>query len=237
MMGMNTILSGFSGVLLPYSVRTDDFFMVVLAVMCLLYAFLYSKCRKYLAGQYRNFFRDRSRNSSFTDAALVDVRYLAVLFVLACMSVGMTAYNLLMRTVPGSVELSSPALLFGASTVAILLYFGAKLLSYSIIGNVFFGRSAVSVWNDAYLLVIYTAGVVLYPFLILMVFMEIGIRFSIILLAILLIFAKIMIFCKWIKVFFQNHDSLFLLILYFCALEIVPFFLLYKGIGKFLVVF
>lgn len=36
-------------------------------------------------------------------------------------------------------------------------------------------------------------------------------------------------FYKWIKLFFHQFSGLFLLILYFCALEIVPCLLLYQG--------
>ncbi len=47
---------------------------------------------------------------------------------------------------------------------------------------------------------------------------------------IILIFAKILMFYKWIKLFFfHQFGALFLLILYFCALEILPCLLLYQG--------
>ena len=42
-------------------------------------------------------------------------------------------------------------------------------------------------------------------------------------------FDKILMFYKWIKLFFHQFGALFLLILYFCALEILPCLLLYQG--------
>ena len=39
-------------------------------------------------------------------------------------------------------------------------------------------------------------------------------------------------FYKWIKLFFDKISSLFLLILYFCALEIMPYLLLYQGLRE-----
>ena len=41
--------------------------------------------------------------------------------------------------------------------------------------------------------------------------------------------SKILMFYKWIKLFFHQFGALFLLILYFCALEILPCLLLYQG--------
>ena len=233
---MNTILSGFPGVLLPYSIRTDDFFTLVLVGVSFLYAFLYGRCRKYLVYQFRNFFRDRSRSSSFVDVALVDTRYLLVLFFLACISIGMTAYNIVMQGFPGLMSLPSPMLLLCGLSGAFMLYQGLKLLSYLVIGNVFFGRGPVDLWMDSYLLIIYTSGIILYPILLVLIFTGGSVEFTIYLSAFLLILAKILLFCKWIKLFFANNESLFFLILYFCALEIIPFFILYRGIEKILVI-
>jgi hypothetical protein len=35
---------------------------------------------------------------------------------------------------------------------------------------------------------------------------------------------------KWFRFFFQNKSGTLLLIVYFCALEIIPCFLLYRGL-------
>ena len=48
----------------------------------------------------------------------------------------------------------------------------------------------------------------------------------------LMFFTKILMFYKWIKLFFDKISSLFLLILYFCALEIMPYLLLYQGLRE-----
>ena len=50
--------------------------------------------------------------------------------------------------------------------------------------------------------------------------------------SIILIFTKMLMFYKWIKLFFHQFGDLFLLILYFCALEIVPCLLLYQGMVR-----
>ena len=42
-------------------------------------------------------------------------------------------------------------------------------------------------------------------------------------------FTNMLMFYKWIKLFFHQFGDLFLLILYFCALEILPCLLLYQG--------
>lgn len=232
-----TLLSGFSGVLLPYSIQTDDSFSLMLVGVFFLYAFLFGRCRKYLFQQVRNFFSVRNRNSFFSETNMVDLRYLIALFVLSCISVGMTAYHFVMQTFSGALGKFTPVemmfLLVGGS----LLYFCLKLLAYFLVCATYFDRSQVSSWMDTFLLIVYFSGILLFPFLLVFVFAGVSAGFCIYLLAGLLIFSKILIFCKWFRLFFVNVESLFLLILYFCALEIIPFSIFYRAIDKILVVF
>ena len=65
------------------------------------------------------------------------------------------------------------------------------------------------------------------PFFVFFFFLNMTIFFIIGL--ILLIFIKLFMFFKWIKLFFHQLSAAFLLILYFCALEIIPCLLLYQG--------
>ena len=46
----------------------------------------------------------------------------------------------------------------------------------------------------------------------------------------LMFFTKILMFYKWIKLFCSNLYGILLLILYFCALEIIPCFIVYRGV-------
>ncbi|MFG6412036.1 MAG: DUF4271 domain-containing protein, partial [Bacteroides acidifaciens] len=69
----------------------------------------------------------------------------------------------------------------------------------------------------------------LFSFLLFLVYIDLSLTNLIISGSIILIFAKILMFYKWIKLFFHQFSELFLLIVYFCALEIIPCLLLYQG--------
>ena len=66
-------------------------------------------------------------------------------------------------------------------------------------------------------------------FVLFLVYFDLSLTNLVIIGSIILIFTKILMFYKWIKLFFHQFSGLFLLILYFCALEIVPCLLLYQG--------
>lgn len=75
------------------------------------------------------------------------------------------------------------------------------------------------------------AGFLLFPLVLLAVYFDLNANTAKILIFIILGFTKIMLFYKCIRNFFPHIHGSFHLILYFCALEIVPDLFLWKGIG------
>ena len=123
----------------------------------------------------------------------------------------------------------SPLLLLGIYVGSCLAYFLLKWLLYMFIGWTFFDKNKTNIWLESYSTLIYYAGFALFPFVLFSsLFRPESHQFghnwnhnS--------NFAKILMFYKWIKLFFHQFGALFLLILYFCALEILPCLLLYQG--------
>lgn len=233
----NILATGFQGEPLPYSPRLDDSLTLGILVVFLLYAFVGARCRKYLTYQTRNFFTNRNRNSFFSDVAVIDRRHLLTLFILSATTLAMVLYNYAMQVLMPHVTVLRPGWQLGALAGGIALGLGLKLLLYQLTGYIFFDRARLSAWIDAYLLVVFYWGIVLFPGLLLLVFTDLTPDAGLYMFAFLLVSTKILLFYKWFKLFFNNHDRLLLLILYFCALEIIPLFLLYKGIMDSMVVF
>ena len=74
------------------------------------------------------------------------------------------------------------------------------------------------------------AGFLLFPLVLLAVYFDLNAETAKILIFIILGITKIMLFYKCIRNFFPHIHGSFHLILYFCALEILPDFVLWKGI-------
>ena len=70
----------------------------------------------------------------------------------------------------------------------------------------------------------------LFPFVLFIVYFDLSLQLTVIIGLILAFFTKILMFYKWFKLFCSNLHGSFLLILYFCALEIMPCFMLYQGV-------
>lgn len=171
----------------------------------------------------------RERTSIFAASTAADVRYLLLLVFQTCILSGICIFNYFNDVQPTLMEKVSPPLLLGIYILICLLYLLLKWLFYSFLGWVFFDKNRTTIWLESYSTLIYYLGFVLFPFVLLLVYFDLNILFLVSIGLFLIIFAKILMFYKWIKLFFHQFSGLFLLILYFCALEIVPCLLLYQG--------
>lgn len=221
--------SGFQGTPISYSPRTDDAIALTLLACFFLSSIALARGKKFLSQQVKDFVLHRDRTSIFDSSTAADVRYLIVLVVQTCVLAGITFLNYFHDTTPALMERVSPLLLLGVYVGSCLAYFLLKWLLYMFLGWTFFDKNRTNMWLESYSTLIYYVGFALFPFVLFLVYFDLSFTNLIIIGAIILIFTKILMFYKWIKLFFHHFGTLFLLILYFCALEIVPCLLLYQG--------
>ena len=221
--------SGFEGTPISYSPRTDDAIALTLLACFFLSSIVLARGKKFLSQQVKDFVLHRERTSIFDSSTAADVRYLLVLVLQTCVLSGITFLNYFHDTCPALMDHVSSLLLLGIYVGFCLAYFLLKWLLYMFLGWTFFDKNKTNVWLDSYSALIYYVGFALFPFVLFLVYFDLILTNLVIIGSIILIFTKILMFYKWIKLFFHQFSGLFLLILYFCALEIVPCLLLYQG--------
>lgn len=222
-------VSGFEGVPLSYAPRTDDAIALTLLSCFFLSSIALAKGKKFLTQQVKDFVLHRERTSIFDGSTAADVRYLIVLVVQTCVLAGITFFNYFQDTRPLLMGRVSPLLLLGVYVGFCLAYFLLKWLLYMLIGWVFFDKNKTNIWLESYSTLIYYVGFALFPYVLFLVYFDLKLTNLIVIGLIILIFTKMLMFYKWLKLFSHQVDTLLLLILYFCALEIVPCLLLYQG--------
>ena len=221
--------SGFEGTPISYSPRTDDAIALTLLVCFFLSSIAMARGKKFLSQQVKDFVLHRERTSIFDSSTAADVRYLLVLVLQTCVLSGITFLNYFHDTCPALMDHVSSLLLLGIYVGFCLAYFLLKWLLYMFLGWTFFDKNKTNIWLESYSALIYYVGFALFPFVLFLVYFDLSLTNLVIIGSIILIFTKILMFYKWIKLFFHQFSGLFLLILYFCALEIVPCLLLYQG--------
>jgi len=221
--------SGFEGTPISYSPRTDDAIALTLLACFFLSSIALARGKKFLSQQVKDFVLHRERTSIFDSSTAADVRYLLVLVLQTCVLSGITFLNYFHDTCPALMDHVSSLLLLGIYVGFCLVYFLLKWLLYMFLGWTFFDKNKTNMWLESYSALIYYVGFALFPFVLFLVYFDLSLTNLVIIGSIILIFTKILMFYKWIKLFFHQFSGLFLLILYFCALEIVPYLLLYQG--------
>lgn len=221
--------SGFEGTPISYSPRTDDAIALTLLACFFLSSIALARGKKFFSQQVKDFVLHRERTSIFDSSTAADVRYLLVLVLQTCVLSGITFLNYFHDTCPALMDHVSSLLLLGIYVGFCLAYFLLKWLLYMFLGWTFFDKNKTNIWLESYSALIYYVGFALFPFVLFLVYFDLSLTNLVIIGSIILIFTKILMFYKWIKLFFHQFSGLFLLILYFCALEIVPCLLLYQG--------
>ncbi|MDR0893050.1 MAG: DUF4271 domain-containing protein [Mediterranea sp.] len=228
------VIAGVAGSPLPYSPRTDNVIALTLVVCLALTAIALARSKGFLSQQVKDFVQHRERTSIFDNSTAGDMRYLMVLIVQTCILSGITAFNVSFAgshpTLPAGSH--TPLLLLALCVGSCIVYFLLKWVVYMFLGWIFFDNSLTKNWLESYSTLIYYTGFILFPFVLCQIYLGLEPTRLLIIAAIILILAKILMFYKWLKLFFGRLGSLFPLILYFCALEILPCLLLYKGMEQ-----
>ena len=220
---------GKEGIPIQYIPRTDDFMALIILICFFISAFVLSRSKKHLLLQMKSFFNQRDRASIFDSSNNVDLRFLILMLLQTCIFSGLFVFNYCDDTYPGLMNHVSPYLLLGIYIAGCACYLLFKWLIYLFVGWIFFDKNKTSLWISSYFTLSYYFGFVLFPFVLLLIYFDLRVVYLIIIGLILLFCVKILMFYKWLKLFFNNLGGLLLLILYFCALEIIPCFLLFRG--------
>ena len=221
---------GVQGIPISYSPKMDDGITLILLGCFFLSAYVLSRSRKFLLQLVKDFLLHRERTSIFASSTATDMRYLLLLILQTCVLSGIYFFNYFIDLNPSLIHTIPPLALLGIYIGACLLYLFVKWLIYSFLGWIFFDKWRMEIWIESYSTLLYYAGLVLFPFILLIVYFDLNLYITMAVGIFLLFLIKFLMFYKWIKLFCNNLYGGFLLILYFCALEIVPCFVLYQGI-------
>ncbi len=221
-------VTGFEGIPIPYSPKLDDGITVTLLGCFILSGYVLSRNRKFLIQLMTDFFLRRERTSIFAISTGTD--YLLLLILQTCILAGICIFNYFINARPELGAQVPPYILPGIYIAVCLLYFFLKWIVYSFLGWIFFNGNQTTLWIESYFTLLYYLGFALFPFVLFFIYFDLSFQIGIITGLILVFFVKLLMFYKWLKFFCNNLHGILLLILYFCALEIIPCFMLYRGV-------
>ena len=223
-------ITGFEGTPIPYSPKLDDGVTLLLLCCFFMTAYVLSRSRKYLGQLMTDFLLNRNRINIFVTTTATDMRYMLLLVLQTCVLAAVCSFNYFIETQPQLSERIPPYILIGIYLAVYMLYIFLKWMVYSFLGWIFFDGSRTTLWLESYSALLYYLGFTLFPFALFLVYFNLSLSSSVIIGLFLIFSIKMLMFYRWVKLFCGNLYGILLLILYFCALEIMPCFITYQGV-------
>lgn len=222
--------AGMRGEPLPYRIHSEWSVACLFLICFFVFAHVVKNGKKYIIQHIKALFQRKERSSLFDDAQGMDNGYTIAFPLLACVCYGLFFYDYSVTAFPALVYVTPHEALIGVYIFLSIVYMLFKWGSYHFVNWIFFERERGKAWIRTYFDILSASCFLLFPLMLFIVYFRPGFVTSNILIAITLVFAKILLYYKGFRNFFGQSYGFLHFILYFCALEMMPLLLLAKGI-------
>jgi len=219
----NIKFSGYEGVFHPSFPATENWVFIALLILLGMSAFSFLRSSGWFIESFRTFFTVKDRGSIFNKSTMSDYesRIFLILFSIGVFS--LFAYSILYSSERAFLLITF--LKFSGATGG---FFLIKYLIIRIIGYVFLHPTIQKLTIESYYNVLTYLGLVLFPMMILHIYLPENLKYYIIIASLILCIVAVLVYTvKLFLIFFNKLASTFYLLLYLCTLEILPVVLLF----------
>ena len=220
---------GVAGDPVPYAIHNDHIITGILIFSFLLIMFALSKISNFMVHQAKHFFYMPKVEQEFTETG-TEVKFQLAFLTITSLYYALLFYFYATRKIADTFILSSEYSLLAIFFITLMAYFAIKAILYTMVNNVFFGPKKNLQFLGSLLFIIATEGVCLFPLVLLLAYFQFSMQNAILYCIFILSLAKILTFYKSYIIFFKQNRFFLQIILYFCALEIVPLVMLWSGL-------
>ena len=218
-------LPGEAGDPVPYTMRSDDV-LVCLILLCFIMAIgILSHSRQAIFHQLREFFHIPRAES--LDDNMPSKLALFALNVQTSLLFGITYYYYTTHYVAENYSLDSHYELMAIYFGVFMAYFLTRTAIYKIVNTVFFDskKNGQMAWSLVFIAAL--EGVAFFPALVMQVYLDFSMQSVVYYFIFVVVIAKLMTFYKCWVIFFRQIGICLQIILYLCALEIIPLLILW----------
>lgn len=209
---------------LPYRVSTDSHTACALLVCFLMLVYMLTRYGSEMRTQMHDFFlptriRQGHRQGLGTAQGLLSMPYVCLMLsVMGSIGVSVIEQDSLGWLSDGSARLAVQ----GFYTASWLCFFFAKINSYAFINWIFFNKQARHEWHDTLFLILSLEATLLFPVLLLAVYMRTSPQVFVWSILSVIMLAKALLLYKASRVFSVKIYGVLHLFVYFCTLEVAP---------------
>ena len=226
------VKAGIEGEPLPYKLESDEAVVGAIGVCFILLLLALQKGSKSVIPFLKEALMLRSSSNTFDERISISSVTTAALCASTMLSSGICLYRYYSSSFPSGEEIGHSLIIIAYSFAFAILIIGKSFL-YQFVNWIFFSNEKKRRWEQGYWGLIAASGVVLFPTLLYAVFLDSEVQISDYLLLMILGIFKILLFYKLFGNFFTHFYGILHLIVYFCALEIIPDLFVWKGVEIF----
>ena len=222
---------GISGDPLPYSIRNDNVITSILLIFFVLTIIAYANTHKFVMRQLKTFFYMPHDGAGEIPESGSELRFQLFLVLLSTVMLSLLYYLYTIHLNGDNFILRSQYHLIAIYMVMMIGYFVISWILYSVVNSVFFDGKRNKHWMKIKLFISSMEGIVMFPAVLLQAYFNMSEQNVIIYVVIVLFFVKLWSFFKCYVVFFRRNVFELQIILYFCALEMVPLLAFWGALG------
>ncbi len=225
------MVQGFSGVILPFSQTIQSIFFLLFVFCFVILAFWFNREGPTLAANFKNIFSGGMRSRTIFKEEITTTGVWSEIFLIFQTILISTIVLFTYSLNKGILDLfiKNVVFVFLAIFLGILLFIGVKYLVYRLIDYIF-AEWGIGEWMEKYFRIIELSGLLIFIPALFFVFVPEYSRIAFFLLIIIFFITLMVVFWNLLNIFAKNKAGLLNYFLYLCAIEIVPFFLIYKGL-------
>ncbi len=212
---------GTAGDPVPYSVHGDDVLTLLLLSCFIVVVVSFSNVSGFFARQAKHFFYVQHATTEITETGN-EVRFQIFLTFLAGLLLSLLFYFFTLHYIGETFVLKSQYHLIVIYMGLIVGYMLLKTLVQTLANLIFFGGKKSIQWIKSMLFLTSVEGIALFPIVMLRAYFDLSMQNVVIYFIIVLLIVKILTFYKAFVIFFRLNVVSLQIILYFCALEMVP---------------
>jgi len=216
----------------PIAVKYDvnNWGFILFFICFFIFANIISNRNRFLLSMFSGLYRNKDRHSMFYETVTNETLNKIVLSLQTIFLISIIFYCYAVHEHFLSITVAQMLPFLGKCFLILIVFFLYKFLSYLIVGNIFFRKEGVVQWNNEFFSLISLNGIFLFLPTLILFYVENIYIICIYFMIFYLIFNLFFIFYKIYVIFFQGKQRLLYFILYLCTQEIVPLYLVYRGL-------
>ena len=221
---------GVAGDPVPESMMNDSLITGLLILCFLVMTFAFSRISGFIGRQLKDFFYVQKGEHTVTETG-TELRIQILFSVITCLTISMLYYLYVISTVDDTFIFTTEHALLGVIFLIVVAYFLLKYLLYWVVNTILFSKSKNRKFLTSYIFITSMEGVMLFPVLLLRAYFHFPLQSALVYTFGVVFIIKILTIYKTYVIFFYQKAFYLQIILYFCALEMVPLLSLRGGLA------